>query len=106
MARILAFRVTAGITTGAISTTTANADPALTELAEIKAYDGPVEGLSLSGDGRLIVTTSLQPELKLWSFDYARRKRHDSARRRTSYVADGAQQSRYHRTRQRRRRRL
>src|SRR6185437_13046312 len=27
------------------------------------------ESLSLTGDGRLIVTTSRQPELKLWSFD-------------------------------------
>ena len=69
LARILAVPGTAGITTGAISTTTANVDPSLTESAEIKAYDGPVESLSLSGDGRLIVTTSRQPELKLWSFD-------------------------------------
>ena len=69
ISRILSVPGAAGITTGAISTIAANADPALTQTAEIKAYDGPVEGLSLSGDGRLIVTTSLQPELKLWSFD-------------------------------------
>ena len=69
LARILAVPGTAGITTGAISTTTANVDLSLTESAEIKAYDGPVESLSLTGDGRLIVTTSRQPELKLWSFD-------------------------------------
>jgi WD40 repeat protein/serine/threonine protein kinase len=69
ISRILSVPGAAGITTGAISTIAANADPALTQTAEIKAYDGPVEGMSLSGDGRLIVTTSLQPELKLWSFD-------------------------------------
>jgi WD40 repeat protein len=56
-----------GITTGTIAT--ANAESALTESAEIKANDGPVEGLSLSGDGHLIVTASRQAELRLWSFD-------------------------------------
>jgi WD40 repeat protein len=57
------------ITTGAITTATSNPEPALTQTAEIKAHDGAVEGLSLSGDGRLIVTTSHEPELRIWSFD-------------------------------------
>ncbi len=57
------------ITTGTIAKPVANPDPSLTETAEIKAHDGAVEGLALSGDGRLIVTTSREPELKIWSYD-------------------------------------
>jgi WD40 repeat protein/serine/threonine protein kinase len=57
-----------GITTGAISTS-ASAEPALKETAEIKAHDGAVDGLALSGDGRLIVTASREPELRIWSYD-------------------------------------
>jgi serine/threonine protein kinase len=56
------------ITTGAIGTT-ATAEPALREIAEIKAHDAAIEQLALSGDGRLLVTASRQPELKIWSFD-------------------------------------
>ena len=52
------------ITTGAITTVASNPEPALTQAAEIKAHDGAIEGLSLSGDGRLIVTTSREPELQ------------------------------------------
>ncbi len=57
------------ITTGTIAKPVANPDPSLTQSAEIKAHDGAVEGLALSGDGRLIVTTSRDPELKIWSYD-------------------------------------
>jgi hypothetical protein len=57
------------ITTGTIAKSTANPDPSLTETAEIKAHDGAIEGLALSGDGRLIVTTSKAPELEIWSYD-------------------------------------
>lgn len=56
------------ITTGAIGTP-ATAEPALKQVAEIKAHDTAIEELALSGDGRLIVTASHQPELKIWSFD-------------------------------------
>ena len=58
----------ADITTGAISRT-ANAEPSLKQTAQIKAHDGAIENLALSGDGRLIVTASRQPELRIWSFD-------------------------------------
>lgn len=58
----------AGITTGAI-TSTAKAEPALKQTAQIKAHDGAIEQLGLSGDGRLIVTASNQPELRIWSYD-------------------------------------
>ncbi len=57
------------ITTGAITTAASNPEPVLTQTAEIKAHDGAIEGLSLSGDGRMIVTTSREPELQIWSFD-------------------------------------
>jgi serine/threonine protein kinase len=56
------------ITTGAI-TKAATAEPALKQIAEIKAHDGAIEQLGLSGDGRLIVTASNQPELRIWSYD-------------------------------------
>ena len=56
------------ITTGAISRS-ANAEPSLKQTAQIKADDGAIEDLALSGDGRLIVTVSRQPELRIWSFD-------------------------------------
>jgi serine/threonine protein kinase len=58
------------ITTGTISKPVAvNPDPALTETAEIKAYDAPIERLALSGDGRLIVTAAHEAQLKVWSYD-------------------------------------
>ncbi len=57
------------ITTGTIAKPVVNPDPSLTQTAEIKAHDSAVEGLALSGDGRLIVTTSKEPELKIWSYD-------------------------------------
>jgi serine/threonine protein kinase len=57
------------ITTGTIAKSVANLDPSLTQTAEIKAHDGAIEGLALSGDGRLIVTTSREAELKIWSYD-------------------------------------
>lgn len=57
------------ITTGTIAKPVANPDPSLTQTAEIKAHDGAVEGIALSGDGRLIVTTSREAELKIWSYD-------------------------------------
>jgi len=56
------------ITTGAIGTA-ATAEPALKQIADIKAHDAAIEELALSGDGRLIVSASHQPELKIWSFD-------------------------------------
>ncbi|HVZ04758.1 protein kinase domain-containing protein [Hyphomicrobium sp.] len=57
------------ITTGAIGPTASSAEPALKQTAEIKAYDGAIEQLALNGDGRLIVTASRTPELRIWSFD-------------------------------------
>ena len=68
------------ITTGTIAKPVANPDPSLTETAEIKAHDGAVEGLALSGDGRLIVTTSREPELKIWSYEFPLSARRDRAR--------------------------
>ena len=56
------------ITTGAIGPSAA-AEPVLRQTAEIKAHDTAIEALALSGDGRLIVTASQQPQLKIWSFD-------------------------------------
>jgi hypothetical protein len=56
------------ITTGAIGTPAA-AEPALKQVADIKAHDGAIEELALSGDGRLIVTAAHQPEFKIWSFE-------------------------------------
>jgi WD40 repeat protein len=56
------------ITTGAISRP-ASGEPSLKQTAQIKADDSAIEDLALSGDGRLIVTASRQPELKIWSFD-------------------------------------
>ena len=56
------------ITTGAIGTS-ATSEPALKQVAGIKANDSAIEELALSGDGRMIVTASHQPELKIWSFD-------------------------------------
>ncbi|WP_045834868.1 serine/threonine-protein kinase [Hyphomicrobium sp. 99] len=57
------------ITTGAISKPTATADPSLTQTAQIKAFDGAIDKLALSGNGRLIVTASEEPTLKIWSYD-------------------------------------
>ncbi|MFA5957213.1 protein kinase [Hyphomicrobium sp.] len=70
--RIPQFLTTHGtaITTGTISKPGAPApDPSLTETAEIKAYDVPIERLALSGDGRLIVTAAHEAQLKVWSYD-------------------------------------
>ena len=79
ISRILSVPGPAGITTGAISTIAANADPALTQTAEIKAYDGPVEGLSSqwrrTPDRHDIAPTGTQTLV----VRHARRKRHDSA---------------------------
>ncbi len=55
------------LTTGAIA-------PALPErnivkTASFKAHDGAVSGLSLSGDGRLIVTASSDRTLRIWNRD-------------------------------------
>ncbi|MEQ1716594.1 MAG: serine/threonine-protein kinase [Hyphomicrobium sp.] len=54
------------ITTGAISRAPV-ADRVLTAAASFKAHDGPIEALSLSGDGRLIVTTGGDRVLKIWN---------------------------------------
>lgn len=68
LAQILTVRGSA-ITTGAISVPSANNEPILSEVAEFKAHEGLIERISLSGDGRLIVTTSREPELRIWSFE-------------------------------------
>ena len=57
------------ITTGTISKPATNAEPSLTQTAEIKAFDSAIEELALSGNGRLIVTASSEPTLKIWSYD-------------------------------------
>ncbi|MBN9246372.1 MAG: serine/threonine protein kinase, partial [Hyphomicrobium sp.] len=57
------------ITTGTISKPATNADPSLTQTAEIKAFDSAIDELALSGNGRLIVTASSEPTLKIWSYD-------------------------------------
>ncbi|MBY0558220.1 protein kinase [Hyphomicrobium sp.] len=57
------------ITTGAITKPAANTDPSLKQTAQIKAHDGAIDELALSGDGRLIVTASDEPTLKIWSYD-------------------------------------
>jgi serine/threonine protein kinase len=57
------------ITTGTITKPAVNPDPALTQTAEIKAYDVPIERLMLSGDGRTIITAAHEPQLKIWSYD-------------------------------------
>lgn len=56
---------TGGITTGGIAT--APAERAITQSAEFRAHDGSIDGLALSGDGRLIVTTGSDRQLKIWN---------------------------------------
>jgi serine/threonine protein kinase len=56
------------ITTGTLGKQEAAPEPVLTETAEIKAGDTAIEKLALSGDGRLIVTASHEPVLKIWSY--------------------------------------
>ncbi|HPG88232.1 MAG TPA: serine/threonine-protein kinase [Hyphomicrobium sp.] len=61
----LAQPVPSGITTGGIATSLA--ERAITQSAEIRAHDGAIDGLALSGDGRLIVTTGSDRQLKIWN---------------------------------------
>ncbi len=55
------------LTTGAIAPTLPERN--IVKTASFKAHDGPVSGLSLSGDGRLIVTTSNDRTLRIWNRD-------------------------------------
>ncbi|HET6391135.1 serine/threonine-protein kinase [Hyphomicrobium sp.] len=57
------------ITTGAISKPAAHTEPGLTQISEIKAFDGAIQQVALSGNGRLIVTASEEATLKIWSYD-------------------------------------
>ncbi len=53
-----------GITTGAI--VAPPVERTIAQSAEFKAHDGAIEQLSLSGDGRLIVTSGSDKTLKIW----------------------------------------
>ena len=53
-----------GMTTGAIQLATA--DSILSQSAEFKAHDSAITSMSLSGDGRLIVTAGSDRVLKVW----------------------------------------
>ena len=55
---------TGGMTTGAIQLATA--DSILSQSAEFKAHDSAITSMSLSGDGRLIVTAGSDRTLKVW----------------------------------------
>ncbi len=57
-----------GITTGAIAPS-ASARSALRQTADFKAHDGAIKAMSLSGDGRLIVTLGQDNLLKVWTTD-------------------------------------
>ena len=57
--------VPASITTGAI--TPSFAEREIAQSGEFRAHDGPIDGLALSGDGRLIVTTGSDRMLKIWN---------------------------------------
>ena len=65
--RVLIKPQTGGIVTGSIAP--AQSRLTLSNKAEFKAHDGPVEAMSLSGDGRLIVTISTDRTLKIWNRD-------------------------------------
>ncbi len=53
------------LTTGAIATAVPERN--IVKTASFKAHDGPVSGLSLSGDGRLIITASTDRTLRIWN---------------------------------------
>jgi hypothetical protein len=55
------------ITTGAITVPTQGEAHALTEAHAFHAHTGAVEGVSFSGDGRLIVTTGADNVMKIWN---------------------------------------
>lgn len=53
------------ITTGGITSSLANR--AISLGSEFKAHDGAIDGIAISGDGRLIVTTGNDRLLKIWN---------------------------------------
>ncbi len=59
--------VPSGITTGAILPAAGPAERAIAQDSEFRAHDGAIDGLALSGDGRLIVTTGSDRTLKIWN---------------------------------------
>lgn len=59
--------VPSGITTGAISAPSSTSEKAIAQDTEFRAHDGAIDGLALSGDGRLIVTTGSDRTLKIWN---------------------------------------
>jgi WD40 repeat protein len=62
-----ASRITTGAISSPIPTPSAASERTITQSAEFRAHDGAIDGLSLSGDGRLIVTTGA--DRKLRTFD-------------------------------------
>ncbi len=61
---------TAGITTSSVTTGSVHAsalDRGIAAAAEFRAHDGMIDGLSFSGDGRLIVTTGSDRTMKIWN---------------------------------------
>ena len=55
------------ITTGSVSLSgSAPKEPAIAERGAFKAHEGTITGLSLSGDGRMIVTTGTDKVLRTW----------------------------------------
>ena len=54
-----------GITTGAI--TNEPAERSIAQASEFRAHDGAIDAISLSGDGRLIVTAGSDKTLKIWN---------------------------------------
>ena len=71
-----------GITTGAV-VATSQPERTIAEASAFKAHDGAIEQMSLSGDGRLIVTSGKDAALKVWDV-------HSQAQRGTILLENGA----------------
>ena len=67
--RLLAVQTgTSAIATGSIGKTESQ-QQGLTPVASFKAHDGSIQGIGLTGDGRLLVTTGTDRVLKIWNRD-------------------------------------